>query len=955
MEDEMHLTTAEPAAPVSTADKTESIATVAQSSDKMRESERSAQGSGAPGRLSGWPSFDPGANPLDGRSLRMQLPATPLEPVETSADSSVRRVSIAFLPIGIAVAAVWLALDVPLSAHDPPDNRAERLAVDLFILALFGLDFGREVYLFRQKKKEEEFFGAGSLLSGAHGANSLPLTLLCCDAVAVLPVEVLWPIRSSEPQLYEFLRLCRLFKLVRVYHRAYRSSTAVFGLTVTLALVWTLHVFTIITQEVSPLDSSELPYESSFYWVVYTLTSVGYGDTSIGDTVSVKYYASFLMVIGLVGSGLFIGKVAEVLARQDRTSRDIDQGVQELHSLMEYYRVPKDLSQEALKWHAHQLSTHAFEHHSSAIETLPDTMREKVCLCARRRILEAVPVLAGLSDDCLEDMSTGLSRVVLDPGDILCAQGEPAEELFFITHGVCQVFLGKKGKSAVTLKQGDICGERGVLFGESYGALVRAAGYVDCLSVPRHLALVCCVRHPMFEERLRRVISRRTGSAVLPDNIVSRIRAHPRCDELLQCPILQAQLLTLEVLEEALALESHRGEPTPTQDDEDEFHFLGVSSPLMAPQLRFNDGTTNLQGVMRVDLKSRRQAAAGLDTTSSGRRDTEKELSAIVSPQNEAAPVTLPHTTSLHQPMLAVSLSERPPGTAGAMTTALSSQNPELSLSGPPPPLKSPGIERATTFRNRLSSDAGQPGGKHTPLGRNTSPMITLQPFNTATTSKHLSGLSKLPVMKRKSDVPLQSKAPPEDDGLFSLGRQPAAVQFVLEDEQQQEDFAGHASLATSRTSVIGLGPSRRSVAFPGLSAGGVRVVQSTPEDESEDEGDAEPSGHTPRRRKKVGIDRELAELRHRESKIMQMLEAVQETQDRILRVVTDDADPAPIPSLGSMRQIADAVGSSGDQSDQGKQPEAAPQPQIGGGSLKATMSGMSLFSMQRKRMKKNA
>lgn len=53
-------------------------------------------------------------------------------------------------------------------------------------------------------------------------------------------------------------------------------------------------------------------YLTSFYWTVQTITTVGYGDTSI-NTKTEKIACIMLMIFGVVAFGLLSGSLTSIL------------------------------------------------------------------------------------------------------------------------------------------------------------------------------------------------------------------------------------------------------------------------------------------------------------------------------------------------------------------------------------------------------------------------------------------------------------------------------------------------------------------------------------------------------------------------------------------------------------------------------------------------------------------
>ena len=75
--------------------------------------------------------------------------------------------------------------------------------------------------------------------------------------------------------------------------------------------------------------------------------------------------------------------------------------------------------------------------------------------------LEGIPLFAGLEDEQRAEVAARVNELKLESGDTLAVQGENAYELFVIEEGEAEV--RRDGEPIATLRQGDVCGEIGVL------------------------------------------------------------------------------------------------------------------------------------------------------------------------------------------------------------------------------------------------------------------------------------------------------------------------------------------------------------------------------------------------------------------------------------------------------------------------------------------------------------
>lgn len=83
-------------------------------------------------------------------------------------------------------------------------------------------------------------------------------------------------------------------------------------------------------------------YLTSFYWTVQTITTVGYGDTSI-NTRTEKIGCILLMVFGVVAFGLLSGSLTNILQNYDSSNAIFAEKVAILNNLYKDYCLPLEL------------------------------------------------------------------------------------------------------------------------------------------------------------------------------------------------------------------------------------------------------------------------------------------------------------------------------------------------------------------------------------------------------------------------------------------------------------------------------------------------------------------------------------------------------------------------------------------------------------------------------------
>jgi voltage-gated potassium channel len=136
------------------------------------------------------------------------------------------------------------------------------------------------------------------------------------------------PVSNPTTQVLRLLRLLRLVRLVRLtsgvseilkYLERFIQQTHL----VSVLLTWCIIVFSgtiaFFTFE-HPTNPHVVTLFDSFWWVISTVTTVGYGDI-YPITTAGRIVGMFIMLTGIGTSGIFIAHVSSFFIKQKKTGR----------------------------------------------------------------------------------------------------------------------------------------------------------------------------------------------------------------------------------------------------------------------------------------------------------------------------------------------------------------------------------------------------------------------------------------------------------------------------------------------------------------------------------------------------------------------------------------------------------------------------------------------------------
>jgi len=184
-------------------------------------------------------------------------------------------------------------------------------------------------------------------------------------------------------------------------------------------------------------------YLISFYWALYTLTTVGYGNIAV---ISVADHV-FALVSMVLGSILFDAGMVAVLTSIIEDS-DYEAGTyQRLLKCTEKYMVKSNFD-DALALVVFKFYEYTKKHQANTIEK---QVHSELSFCLRRTVnrflcidhLTRSKVFTNFDEGCLNALAFKMKPCIGLPGEVLLDSSMPSEELYILQEGDCR--LSQKG------------------------------------------------------------------------------------------------------------------------------------------------------------------------------------------------------------------------------------------------------------------------------------------------------------------------------------------------------------------------------------------------------------------------------------------------------------------------------------------------------------------------------
>ncbi len=253
-------------------------------------------------------------------------------------------------------------------------------------------------------------------------------------------------------------------------------------------------------------ESEFATYIKALYFVITTLSTVGYGDIT-PTTTGGRIFTMMTMVIGVGCYGLVIGQVSSMMLESDRRSEVTREKLKALASLMRYYDIPATLQDQAFKIYKHMLSRQVSGDEEKVMQELPKGLQQELWVCMNMKPLANVSLFKGVSKDCLKDIAKHLEQVFFSPDDRIIQAGEIGHELYVIGHGNVEVHAGDR--HIAELRDGQCFGEMSLISDEVRKADVTARSYCDLFKLTKENFVHLLQSHNDLREQVQRIAATR--------------------------------------------------------------------------------------------------------------------------------------------------------------------------------------------------------------------------------------------------------------------------------------------------------------------------------------------------------------------------------------------------------------------------------------------------------------
>jgi hypothetical protein len=257
-------------------------------------------------------------------------------------------------------------------------------------------------------------------------------------------------------------------------------------------------------------------YVTSLYWVVETLSTVGYGDIIPANNLQ-YLYATIIMLFGVGMYGFIIGNVANILAKSNPARTQFFNNLEQLKIFVNYRNIPISLQKKIRDYYNYIWKKKLGFDESIFLSGLPQGLQNEVSVQLKKEILEKIPLFRGVSNEFLKDVSLHMRPIVCIPDEYVFKEGDYGNEMYFVIRGKLKVISSKDEISVLT--DGDFFGEI-ALFAENKRrtASILSVTYSDLYRLDRELFNEVLRQYPGIAGHIKKIAEQRIGNDIKEGN-----------------------------------------------------------------------------------------------------------------------------------------------------------------------------------------------------------------------------------------------------------------------------------------------------------------------------------------------------------------------------------------------------------------------------------------------------
>ncbi|MEE3234552.1 MAG: ion transporter [Candidatus Latescibacterota bacterium] len=338
-------------------------------------------------------------------------------------------------------------------------------------------------------------------------------TWFIIDLLAAIPALLLESFKMLRMiRLFRLLKLAKIVPLIRKWGGYYTLNPSIvrmliFFILLVFAVHWMACGWVKLGGINTNFDTATI-YLKSIYWVITTMTTVGYGDITPTSNIQLMY-AMFVMILGVGTYGYIIANIANLLGNIDTARIDFSRKMAVIDAFLAYRDIPDHLEKRMRDYYKYIWENRLDHKEDEIINDLPDSLHTEVALFLRKPLLSKVPLFKEAGVAFHKEVVRHLSIHIYMPGDLIVRRGDLGSSMFFISKGSVRIVDSDHGDDLAVLREGSFFGETSLLRAQPRNATVVASEYSNIYSLDKDRFDDLLRKFPKFKSIIEATSDRR--------------------------------------------------------------------------------------------------------------------------------------------------------------------------------------------------------------------------------------------------------------------------------------------------------------------------------------------------------------------------------------------------------------------------------------------------------------
>ena len=182
-------------------------------------------------------------------------------------------------------------------------------------------------------------------------------------------------------------------------------------------------------------------YLTSMYFIIVTITTVGYGDIT-GNSISEIQFQLLLLIIGTIAYSFIISYISNYIIKINKKSMSFEKNMEILQEIkLHHPNMKNSIYNEVLRnLYNEQLYEKKDKH--ILLDCLPYSLKNKLIMEMYKPIIKKFIFFKDIDNsDFIAKVATSLKPIITIKGDIVIEEGDYIKEIFFVKKGIISLYI----------------------------------------------------------------------------------------------------------------------------------------------------------------------------------------------------------------------------------------------------------------------------------------------------------------------------------------------------------------------------------------------------------------------------------------------------------------------------------------------------------------------------------